>query len=238
MRQYKMLAMGVIALVAVLTASNLAADQRSYVWTYEYLTVPRRQAELETYFTLSSLDQGRFTGNTGVEHRIEFEVGMTDRFDFAVYQIFEQAPEQDLRYKGFQLRARYRFGEKGKYLLDPLIYVEYKGVGDLSEHALETKLILAKDLGRFNLALNPIVEFEFGPDGEAEPEYAVALSYGVSKLLRFGLEAKGSENGHYIGPVISHGGRYWVALGSAFKISDISTGKPEAQIRLLMGFDL
>lgn len=224
-------------ILTLLSATHLQADQRSYVWTYEYLTVPRREAELEWYFTLSSLDQGRFKDNTGVEHRVEFEVGMTDRFDFAVYQIFTQAPGQSLTYKGFQLRARYRFGEKGMYFMDPLVYLEYKGVGDLSEHGVEAKLILAKDLGRVNIALNPIVEFEFGHESEVETEYAMGVNYAFSKLLRIGLEAKGSENGHYVGPVISHGGRYWVALGSAFKVSSISEGKPEAQVRLLLGFE-
>ncbi len=216
----------------------MVADNRSYVWTYEYLTVPRGEAEIETYFTLSTPDKKHMSGKTFAEHRFELEVGMTDRFDFAVYQIFSQAPDEGLVYDGFQLRGRYRIGEKGQYFLDPLIYLEYKAVPDFSEHGVETKLILAKDFGRFNIALNPIVGFEFGDENKTELEYAVGMRYRLSRLLSVGLEAKGSEDGHYIGPVISHGGRFWVALGSAINVGSVEAGKPEFQMRMLLGIGL
>lgn len=225
----------VLITTATLFTGDVLADQRSYVWTYEYLTVPRGEAELETYFTISTPDKSNLEGNTSTEHRLELEVGMTERFDFSVYQIFSQTPEEELRYKGFQLRARYRIGEKGKYLVDPLIYLEYKGVSDFSEHGVEAKLILAKDIGRFNIALNPIIEFEFEDENKVEAEYALGMSYGVNRLLRIGLEAKGSKDGHYIGPVISHGGRFWVTLGSAFNVGSVEEGKPEFQMRMLLG---
>jgi len=161
---------------------------------------------------------------------------MTERFDFSIYQIFAQKPEGELRYEGFKLRSRYKIGEKGRYILDPLIYLEYKGKPDFSEHGIEFKLILAKDIGRFNISLNPILSFERVTKWEFEPEYAIGMSYEVNKLFRVGFEAKGSEDGHYIGPVISHGREnLWVTLGSAFKIGEIKEGKPEFQIRMLLG---
>jgi hypothetical protein len=231
---------GAIVLFAMVTlaAGTLRADQRSYVWTYQYMTVPRGEAEIESYFTLSAPDIHRLKGNTSTEHRIELEVGMTDRFDFAIYQIFSQGPQEGLQYDGFQLRGRYRIGEKDQYFLDPLIYLEYKAAADLSEQGLETKLILAKDIGRFNVALNPILGYEFGAGSEWEAEYAAGMSYSVSRLFRIGVEAKGSEDGHYIGPVISHGGRFWVALGSAINVGNVGEGKPEFQMRMLLGVGL
>jgi len=236
----KIIATRIIVLIASLTLAvgSVLADQRSYVWTYQYMTVPRGEAEIESYFTLSAPDKSRLKGNTGTEHRLELEVGMTDRFDFAVYQIFSQAPQEALRYDGFQLRWRYRIGEKDQYFLDPLIYLEYKAAGDLSEHGLESKLILAKDIGRFNIALNPILAYEFGAGSKWEAEYAVGMSYGVSSLFKIGVEAKGSEDGHYIGPVVSHGGRFWVAFGSAINVGPVEDGKPEFQMRMLLGVGL
>jgi len=226
----------VLVTMGTLFPCRVMADQRSYVWTYEYLTVPRGEAELETYFTISAPDKDNLEGNTSTEHRLELEVGMTECFDFAIYQIFSQAPEEGLEYDGFQLRARYRIGEKGKYFVDPLIYLEYKGVPDFSEHGLEAKLILARDIGRFNIALNPILEFEFGDENEVDPEYALGMSYWINDLLRLGIEAKGSADGHYFGPVIAHGkGRFWVTLGSAFNVGSVEQGKPEFQIRMLLG---
>jgi hypothetical protein len=215
------------------------ADQRSYVWTYEYMTLPRGEAEIETYFTLSTPDKGEFEGNVSTEHRIELEVGMTDRFDFGIYQIFSQAPGENLEYKRFQVRSRYRIGEKGKYFVDPLVYVEYKAVPDFSEHGLEAKLILARDFGRLNVSVNPIVEFEFEDENEIETEYTVGTSYLVNEFLRVGIEAKGGEAGHYVGPVISHGNEnFWVALGSAANVGSVDEGRAEFQARMLLGMGL
>jgi len=224
--------------LVICSPGDVFADNRSYVWTYEYMTLQRGEAEIESYFTLSSLDRNRMSGNTVAEHRYELEVGMTDRFDFAIYQIFSQAPGEGLVYDGFQLRGRYRIGEKGEYFLDPLLYVEYKGVPDFSENALETKLILARDFGRWNIALNPIAEFEFGQDRKVEFEYAAGVRYNISGLLRFGIEAKGSEDGHYVGPVISHGGKYWVAVGSALNVGNVEAGRPELELRMILGIGL
>ncbi len=216
--------------------SEVLADKRSYVWTYEYQTMEKGKAEVEIYFTLSSPDLKKIKGNIGSEHMIELEVGMTERFDFSIYQIFNQNPNEGLKYNGFKLRSRYKFGEKGKYIFDPLIYIEYKGVPDFSDHVIEFKLILARDIGRFNISLNPIFELEREDEWEFNPEYAIGMSYEISRLFRVGFEAKGSENGHYIGPVISHGREdLWVTLGSAFHIGEINKGNPEFQIRMLVG---
>lgn len=212
------------------------ADKRSYVWTYEYKAMVKGKAEVEYYFTLSTPDIEHIEDTMASEHQIELEVGMTQRFDFAIYQIFNQNPGEGFKYEGFKLRSRYKIGEKGRYILDPLLYLEYKGKPDFSEHGIESKLILAKDIGRFNLALNSIFEFERENEWEFELKYAVGTSYKIGRLLRVGLEAKGSKNGNYIGPVISHGrGNLWMTLGSAFKIGEIKGGKPEFQIRMLLG---
>ncbi len=234
MKSYNVLVLTVF-LIVFMAVPECMADWRSYVWTYEYQTVDRGDAELESYFTLSTPEIDRMEGITTTDFQLELEVGMTERYDFSIYQIFEQAPEGSLRYKGYKLRSRYRFGEKGRYPLDPLIYVEYKGKPDFSEHGIELKLILAKDIGATNIALNPILEFERDGEWEVEPEYAVGITRRISDLLKFGLEAKGGESGHYIGPVISHGrDDLWVSLGSAIKLGDVDEGKPEFQIRLLM----
>lgn len=237
--KYKPLILFSLWLSVLGLGSESLADQRFYVWTYEYKTVGKGEAEFESYLTLSTPDVGKIEGSMSSEHQLELEVGMTDRFDFSVYQIFSQEPEEELKYKGYKLRARYKIGESKRYILDPLIYLEYKGKPDFSEHAIEFKLILARDIERVNLSLNPILELEKEDEWELVPEYALGISYQVHQLLRVGIEAKGSEYGHYMGPVISHGREdLWVALGSAFKIGEIEKGKPELQLRLLLGIGL
>lgn len=229
-----------ISVLLLTLAGGALADQRFFVWTYESKTVSPGEAEVETYFTLATPDRGSFEGQTSTQHQVELEVGMTKRFDFGIYQVFSQAPGGTLGYDGFKLRARYRMGGAGQPRLDPVAYLEYKGKPDLSEHGIEAKIILTHTFGRYCLALNPIAELDVEDGGwELEPEYAVGLSYGVGRLLRVGVEVKGSGSGHYLGPVIFHGtDRLWMTLGSAVGIAGVHAGSPQLQLRALLGVNL
>ncbi len=216
---------------------QLKADHRSFVWTYEYMVMEPGSAEIEQYTTFASSDIDEFEGNTSTELNFEVEVGMNKHYDFAVYQNFKQGTDGVLKYSGYKLRTRYLIGEKNQYLLDPLIYLEYKGKPDFSEHEIEAKLILEKDFGDLRLSMNPYFELEFSEDEtEFIPKYAIGASYSFGKLFSLGIESKGDKNGYYIGPTISHGTRnLWVALGSLYGVGNIADGKPEFQIRMIVG---
>ena len=221
--------------------SNIVwADKRSFVWTYEYQTMEAGEVELEHYLSFSTPSSKSFSGVTTTEHNVEIEIGMTDRFDVGIYQVFKQVPESQFQYSGYKLRFRYRLGEKGNYFIDPLLYFEYKGKPDFSGHGYEGKLILAKDFGNINIAINPVIEYEYEEnEWESELKYNAGISYKLGRLLKIGLETRGSDNGHYIGPVISHGtGKAWVALGSAIAVTDIKNNKPEMMIRMILGINL
>ena len=230
----------VVAGVGLAFCTLAYADNRAYVWTYEYKTMKAGEAEVEYYTTFHSPFPDSLSGTVTAEHNLELEVGMNDRFDMGFYQVFEQLPREALKYKGFKVRARYRFGESGQYPIDPLLYLEYKGRPDFSGHEWEVKLILAKNFNRFNIAVNPVLEFESEDQGwEREFKYNMGISYRLYRLVGFGLEARGSKHGHYLGPVISHGkDDLWVALGSAFAITSISSGKPKFMLRLIVGVGL
>ncbi len=239
-----MLKRGSLILLAMILfstfAANLQADERSYVWTYEYMIMDPGKAEIETYTTFSGPEIGDLEGKTSTELNFETEFGMTEHFDFAIYQNFKQGPEGGLSYSGFKLRSRFKIGKKDQFFMDPLIYVEYKGKPDFHAHEIETKFILAKDLGDFNISLNPYFELEF-EDGETEfaPKYAIGTSYKVSPLFSFGMEAKGSEDGHYLGPTISHGANgIWAAWGMLFGAGGIEDGKPEFMTRFIIGIHI
>ncbi len=222
------------------TFIDVRADRRSYAWNYEYLIMEKGATEFESYMTLSSPDLNEMKGKTSTEMLYEYEIGMTDNFDFAVYQIFKQSPASSFHYDGYKLRARYKIGEKGDWFIDPLIYAEYAGKPDFSEHEVELKLILSKDFNNLNFVLNPKIEF-VNEDNYWETllGYSFGMKYGFSDLLSFGIEIKGDKNGHYFGPTLSHGThKAWVALGSLLKITEIKENKPEIYVRLLMGFEL
>ena len=98
----------------ILIFSILFADQRHFVWTYEYKTVSQGEVEFEHYYTTSYPNSSDLSENLKINHQFEIEVGMNDRFDFAFYHQFEQF-QSNFEYKGYKLRWRYRIGEKNKY---------------------------------------------------------------------------------------------------------------------------
>ena len=220
----------------ILIVSMLIADQRHFVWTYEYKTVSQGEVEFEHYYTTSYPNSSDLSENLKINHQFEIEVGMNDRFDFAFYHQFEEF-QSNFKYKGYKLRWRYRIGEKNKYLFDPILYFEYHGKPDFSEHKIESKIILAKETNKIIVSLNPIIEFEMEDnEKEMEMEYSAGILYKINKKLNMGIEFKGSEYGNYCGPVISHGiNDIWVSLGSAIAMNQVKENKPEIEIRMIMG---
>ena len=227
-----------ITLIIISTIALCIADQRHFVWTYEYKTVNPGEAEFEHYYTTSYPNSSNLSDDVIVGHQLELEIGMNERFDFAIYHQFEQ--QNNLTYKGYKLRGRYRIGQKNQYFLDPLLYLEYHGKPDFSEHGIETKLILAKETRNIIASFNPVLEIEIEDDeSEIETEYALGLTYKLNKLFHTGIEFKGSEYGHYWGPTISHGTHdIWFSLGSAFELGTVIEGKPEMEIRMIIGVEL
>ncbi len=226
----------------ILSTELIYADQRHYVWTYEYQIMERGKSELEQYTTFKTIDSDDPHNTTSTELNFELEIGMNDFFDFSIYQVFTQNAGEGLKYSGFKLRSRFKIGEKNKFFIDPLIYLEYKGTAGFSDHEFETKLILAKDIGNFNISFNPYLEIsqESGnSEWEVEPKYAAGISYFLSDLFSFGIESTGSESGIYAGPSIAHGHHnLWISAGALFGIGDIDSGKPKYQVRCIIGVGL
>lgn len=235
----KLSVLGVVITVILLgQTSNLYADRRSYVWTYEYITMPKGMAELEYYVTTIVPDANESDINTW-KHWIELEYGITDHWDISMYQQFKQsnkASGSDFEYDGFKIRTRYRIGEKGKFLLDPLLYFEYIRNDDLSKpNVFEGKLILAKDIDKFNFSYNQILKQELESDGETEHEYAFGINYEISPRFKLGLESKGnySKGKYYFGPTISLATeRFWTSFGIALGLNDRSD---DLQTRIIVG---
>lgn len=231
----------IAAFLVLLTAFGQPAfaEKRKYVWTIEYETLAKGFAGIEYYYDIATPDFGNFEGITSERHQIELKVGMRDNWNMRVSQIFVQEPDSPLHHDGFMIQTRYRLGEKGSYPIDPTIIFDYSDTGDFSHHMFHVFAALSKDLGRLNVTFNPILEIEENPvadELEYRGRYAVGVSYAVERLLNVGLEFQGSEFGHYLGPTISHGGsNYWIALGSGFKIGTVDEGRPEFQLRTIVG---
>ncbi len=240
MRSHQTVRVLVIAVAAVLfIACSVQADRRGYVWTYEYMTMPQGAAEVEYYLTLKALDLDDFSDRNTWEHQVEFEYGLTDHWDVAIYQRWQHtntAADDKFEYTGTKLRTRYRFAEKGVYPVDVLAYLEYKRPdGSESGDELEAKLVLAKDLGKFNVAYNQIVEQGLRHGGKAEHEYASGVSFEFDPTLKVGLESTGnySEDKYYLGPTVSLARkRFWFGVGVLGGLNDRSD---DLRARLIVG---
>ena len=191
----------IILAITMIWASNLFsadafADWRSYVWTYEYMTMRQGAKELEYYLTQQQPDLSQSKPNTW-KHYLELEYGISDHWDVALYQRFLQAntkSKSSFEYDGFKIRTRYRLAEKDQLPLDTLVYLEYIRDNESSKpHVLEAKLILAKDIGDFNIAYNQILKQELEADGKTEHEYAAGISYALRPRLKMGIAEKGNE---------------------------------------------
>ncbi|NOX88578.1 MAG: hypothetical protein GXO77_06100 [Calditrichaeota bacterium] len=219
--------------------SNSHADRRHFVWTYQYMTLPAGATELEFYQTT------KISGKDSWEYRIEVEQGLTDRWDFSVYQIFSQNEDEPFRWDAVKFRTRYRFGETGKYILDPLLYLEYDRKLDFSDpNKLEAKLILGKQIDAVNLALNPVYEYHFAPGKSHELGFDMGVSYefspkfiaGVETTSRMEFEDEETEIGSYVGPTVSFAtGNWWYTIGAAFGVTKHSDN---VRVRFLMGIGL
>lgn len=230
--------LGFVFMMLVLT-EVIKADWRYYVWTYEYKVMKEEWLELEHYITFSTPVRDEMRGSIMTEHQIEIETGIAKNTDFAIYQIFNQNPAGEFKYKGYKLRLRHKIGEKNEYFVDMLGYLEYRGVPDLSEHKVELKKIFAKDFDKLNISLNSGFEFVKKDEWKYEYIYAFGTSYGMLDFLRIGGEIKGTLKEHYLGPTIFIKlQKLWISIGSAIAISEVKAGAPVFQLRLISGIGL
>jgi hypothetical protein len=94
--------------------------------------------------------------------------------------------------------------------------------------------VLAKDLGKLNLAYNQIYERIYST-GKGEHEYAAGVSFEVAPWLRIGVESKGSysEGEYAAGPTLAwSGNRIWANLGAQYALNSKTNDR---EVRFLLG---
>jgi len=250
------IAFNFIGVVAVLCSMGDArADRRAFSFTYEYVTQPKGNLELEFYNTQYRSKFGDDAVST-FEEQIEIEYGITDRTDVSLYQVLEEVDDTGLHYAETKLRFRHRFKERGQLPVDVLLYGELIKPFGKGAVAFEPKLILARDFGAVTAVLNVITELELErelePSGEKELEvvletgWAFGVTYEVAPVLKLGGETwgavikPGSDDQAveaWIGPSISWAPspKLWVTGTAGFGLTDDSD---EFLVRILIGLGL
>jgi hypothetical protein len=234
-RKYSSASMGALVLTASL-AGEARADRRAYAETYEAVTAPKGELDVELWNTYS--DEGEVSNGPpgrGYRGMIELEYGLTNRWDVALYNLFDATSDgSGTGWGGLKVETRYRLSQPGDWVVDPVIYFEYQYLrhGD-ARHKAEVKLIVAKDVARWNFAVNLAGEVERLVDDAGyvpELEYAAGVSRELfGPTLKLGVEAFGRaekppgeevESFLWAGPALSfaqgYGGRLhgvWVTVG-------------------------
>jgi hypothetical protein len=231
------------ALVVLLAAAPARADRRAYAVTYEAVTAPKGELDVELWTTYAR--DGEFLDgppSKGFRHMVELEYGLTDRWDVALYNMLDTTSDSaNTGYAGLKVETRYRLLQPGSWIVDPIIYFEYQWLrhGD-ADAKYEAKLILARDFGPWNVAFNIAGEAEHLRDGTWVPELEYAL--GVSREIggpafKVGYEIFGKterEGGEiepfvWTGPALSWATRFqgpmqgfWLTVGAGRGITDES----------------
>ncbi len=233
-----------ITYLILFVATSARADRRKFVWTYSYQTMPAGKTELEIYQTT------RLSTTNSNELRFEIEHGLTDNWDIALYEIFNQQEGKSFNWDAWQLRSRIKLAPSGQLPLDPLLYLEYQRKIDLTkQNKLEAKLILSRDFDRVNLSINPLYEFFFAP---GDPVHEIGLDAGLSfeanYQFSFGAEwvwrrefvpvdeGGVDETAAYVGPTISFAhAEVFANIGYLTGLTDDSD---DSRVRFIVGIGL
>jgi hypothetical protein len=225
------------ALAIGLQPAAARADRRAYAETYEAVTAEEGGLDVEMWTTYAR-DSEVLNGppGKGFRNMLELEYGLTSRWDVALYNILDvDTVDGSAGYGGLKLETRYRLAPAGTWFVDPVIYLEYQYLrhGD-ADHKLELKLIVAKDIERWNFAVNLAAEAEHLAAGGYVPEteYAAGISRELGgPALKLGVEIFGkaekppgeaTEVFFWTGPAVSWATRLsrgalqglWVTLGA------------------------
>ena len=235
-----------IALIVALAGPLAArADRRSFVRAYEYATQPKGNLEVELWNEVEAPQSG--LRDALLTTRVELEYGVTDRWDLALYHVFQQGGAAGpFHLDGWRLETRYRLAEKGEWPVDVMLYLEGERPAALTDpFELEEKLIVARDVGRLGLVLNLVGEQKLlrGDLGRSW-EGDLGVRYEFAPQLRLAAEVwtiqdvtfQQTVRSYFAGPSLSVATeRVWLQLGVGVGLGST----PESmQLRSVLGFNL
>jgi len=198
----------ILLIALIITLGRVYAQDRLFTYTYQSLVLNKGQKEIEVWTTLRS---GREDYFRGIDHRLEFEIGLGKRLQTAFYLNYgySKGIETLNETQTANTHNSYSFSNEWKFkITDPVanalgsaLYFEY-GIGP-DESELEGKIILDKQVGRTLHAFNIVGEYEFEKEfvqeneimeteteREAYFELDYAFSFRIKEGLALGLEAR------------------------------------------------
>jgi len=203
---------------------------QDHLVTQSYMTLESREFEAELWSRYAKGMRGTSDADYWA-HAVEAEFGLMKHWQIGVGANFLQPHSGSFSYTGLDVETRFRFGEPGKWFMNPALSLEYEIPKDSDDpKSLEGRLILDKEKNGLGVALNAIYEQEFVSEGEAEGEfgYAAGLFKSLNKSVNAGVEFTGNfsedEQAHYAIPGIylRLGKKARLNLGTSFGLTDKS----------------
>ncbi len=236
--------LGLVAGCLVLAGAGSArADRRAFTHTYEYMTQPKGNLELEFWNTQETARYAT-DSDTAFRSEVEVEYGITDHWDIALYQIYEGGEAGGVPVLGYhetKLESRYRLAERGEWPVDVVLYLEVFKPFGIAAVGTEPKLILARDFGPVTVAANVAVEADPGEEADAtgkikvkyefEPQFAAGFTWEADPEWKLGAESWGNFEafeggatggyGVYAGPALnwSPSARLWTTATAGFLLT-------------------
>ena len=178
--------------MGVLAVPSAEAHLKDYLVTQSSATAERGEWELEFWNDMNFAEADN-SGSYSSEHKLELEYGLTDHLQLAYYEVYSWDRAEDWERKEFKVEAKYRVLDDGPWPVALALYTEYKNPdGRRQGHSdeVENKVILSKDIGRWNATGNFIFEKKINTGSHWEYEYTAAVSYGLTPRTRLALEVK------------------------------------------------
>ena len=188
----------ILLLFAFFVSLTTSAQDRLFTYTYQSGVLNKGQKEIEVWSTLSG---GRVNFYKGLDHSLEFEIGLGRKLQTSFYLNYgyRTTVGTENGIQSINNSTDYSFANEWKLKLsDPManrlgsaLYFEYSLAPTAT--TFEGKLILDKQMGTFVSAFNLVGEYEIGRmftiDGtklrsETTGELAIELNYGLSYKIK------------------------------------------------------
>lgn len=228
------------------------AGSRRFAYSYETTTMAAGAMELESWVTWktnkdSDPDFERF------DIRHEFEYGVTDRFQLALYFAdwrYEKSSGQSgkTEFRDVAVEAIYNLTDPNTTPFGSALYGEVKGGDDFIE--LEAKFLLQKNLGAWMFVYNIGAEIEWEDDyanDEAELMQSAGVSYQFNPSWSVGAEVLHEiavpdvdtigDSGVYLGPNASwRNKQFSLAVTGLWQVTSLAD-EPDFQLRTIFSVD-
>lgn len=242
-------AMAAVLLGGALGSAPARGNVRHFSYTYESGVLGKGEKEVELWTTWRS---GRNAFYSRFEHRLEYEMGLSDRLMTALYLNWRKTTTDagsSTEFRGLSTEWKMKFSDPTADALGLAGYGEL--YLDTNQTKIEAKLIADKAFGSLRAAYNAVLEVVAVPEGgklrshEVEAVHVGGLYAGMAPSWGLGLEARAFtlyEDGdreftaYFAGPVLHLSrGEFWATLTALSQVSASSSAPAALTDGLVLG---